>query len=226
MGVKLLLVEDEENTVGFLQRGLREEGFVVDVARTGGEADLAVHDQDYDAILLDVMLPGEDGFSLCRRWRARGLTVPVLFVTARDSLPDRVEGLNLGADDYLVKPFAFEELLARLHARLRRREGTPRNEPIRVGPIELDLAARQARLNGGLLDLTAREFLILELLLTHANQVVSRSQLWEQAWETGAEPSSNVVDVYVGYVRQKLGESRGLIQTVRGLGYRFSVPES
>ncbi|MBS2039238.1 response regulator transcription factor [bacterium] len=224
--MKLLLVEDEENTVGFLQRGLREEGFVVDVARTAREADLAVHDQDYDAILLDVMLPGEDGFSLCRRWRARGLNLPVLFVTARDALPDRVEGLNLGADDYLVKPFAFEELLARLHARLRRREGTARNEPLRAGPLELDLAARQARLHGNLLDLTSREFLILELLVTHANQVVSRAQLWEQAWETGSEPSSNVVDVYVGYVRHKLGEGRGLIQTVRGLGYRFSVPEA
>jgi DNA-binding response OmpR family regulator len=224
--MKLLLVEDEENTIGFLQQGLREEGFVVDVARTAGQADLAVHDQDYDAILLDVMLPEEDGFSLCRKWRSQGLNVPVLFVTARDALPDRVQGLNLGADDYLVKPFAFEELLARLHARLRRREGAAKNEPLRVGPVELDLAARQARLKGRLLDLTAREFSILELLVVHANQVVSRTQIWEQAWETGSEPSSNVVDVYVGYVRQKLGEGRGLIQTVRGLGYRLSVPET
>ncbi|MFN8611269.1 MAG: response regulator transcription factor [Vulcanimicrobiota bacterium] len=224
--MKLLLVEDEENTVGFLQRGLREEGFVVDVARTAGEADLAVHDHDYDAVLLDVMLPGEDGFSLCRRWRARGLNLPVLFVTARDALPDRVEGLNLGADDYLVKPFAFEELLARLHARLRRRQGSACNQPIRVGALELDLVARQARLSGVLLDLTGREFSILELLATHANQVVTRAQIWEQAWETGSEPASNVVDVYVGYVRQKLGEGRGLIQTVRGLGYRLSVAEA
>lgn len=224
--MKLLLVEDEENTIGFLQRGLREEGFVVDVARTGQEADLAVHDQDYDAILLDVMLPGQDGFSLCRQWRAQGLHTPVLFVTARDALPDRVEGLNLGADDYLVKPFAFEELLARLHARLRRREGVAKNQPLRVGPLELDLAARQGRLQGALLDLTGREFSILELLVTHANQVVSRGQIWDQAWETGSEPSSNVVDVYVGYVRAKLGEARGLIQTVRGLGYRLSAPDA
>ena len=224
--MKLLLVEDEENAVGFLYRGLCEEGFVVDVARTSQEADLAVHDQDYDAILLDVMLPGEDGFSLCRKWRSQGLNLPVLFVTARDALPDRVEGLNLGADDYLVKPFAFEELLARLHARLRRREGSAKNQPVRVGPVELDLAARQARLNGALLDLTSREFSILELLVTHANRVVTRAQIWEGAWETGSEPSSNVVDVYVGYVRQKLGVERGLIQTVRGLGYRLSVPEA
>ncbi len=222
--MKLLLVEDEENTVGFLQRGLREEGFVVDVARTAQEADLAVHDQDYDAVLLDVMLPGEDGFSLCRKWRSQGLTLPVLFVTARDALPDRVEGLNLGADDYLVKPFAFEELLARLHARLRRRDGTGKNQVIRVGNLEMELAGRQARLNGALLDLTSREFSILELLVTHANQIVTRTQIWEQAWETGLEPSSNVVDVYVGYVRQKLGEERGLIKTIRGLGYRLSAP--
>lgn len=221
--MKLLLVEDEENTVGFLQRGLREEGFVVDVARTAQEADLAVHDQDYDAVLLDVMLPGEDGFSLCRKWRSQGLTLPVLFVTARDALPDRVEGLNLGADDYLVKPFAFEELLARLHARLRRRDGTGKNQVIRVGNLEMELAGRQARLNGALLDLTSREFSILELLVTHANQIVTRTQIWEQAWETGLEPSSNVVDVYVGYVRQKLGEERGLIKTIRGLGYRLSA---
>jgi DNA-binding response OmpR family regulator len=222
--MKLLLVEDEENAVGFLQRGLREEGFVVDVARTAQEADLAVHDQDYDAVLLDVMLPGEDGFSLCRKWRSQGLTLPVLFVTARDALPDRVEGLNLGADDYLVKPFAFEELLARLHARLRRRDGTGKNQVIRVGNLEMELAGRQARLNGALLDLTSREFSILELLVTHANQIVTRTQIWEQAWETGLEPSSNVVDVYVGYVRQKLGEERGLIKTIRGLGYRLSAP--
>ena len=222
--MKLLLVEDEENTVGFLQRGLREEGFVVDVARTAQEADLAVHDQDYDAVLLDVMLPGDDGFSLCRKWRSQGLTLPVLFVTARDALPDRVEGLNLGADDYLVKPFAFEELLARLHARLRRRDGTGKNQVIRVGNLEMELAGRQARLSGALLDLTSREFSILELLVTHANQIVTRTQIWEQAWETGLEPSSNVVDVYVGYVRQKLGEERGLIKTIRGLGYRLSAP--
>lgn len=223
--MKLLLVEDEENTVAFLLRGLREEGFVVDVARTAQEADLAVHDQDYDAILLDVMLPGDNGFNLCRKWRAGGLDIPVLFVTARDALPDRVEGLNLGADDYLVKPYAFEELLARLHARLRRREGTSHNTPIRVGGIEVDLHLRLARLNGKSLDLTSREFSILELLVTHPNQIVSRTQIWEQAWETGLEPASNVVDVYVGYLRQKLGTERGLIQTVRGAGYRLTDHE-
>ena len=224
--MKLLVVEDEENTLGFLFRGLREEGFVVDLARTAAEADLAVHDQDYDAVLLDVMLPGEDGFSLCRRWRGQGLNVPVLFVTARDSLPDRVEGLNLGADDYLVKPFAFEELLARLHARLRRRQGSAKLQPLLLGPLELDVAAHQARLHGAPLELTAREFLILELLAANVHQVVSRAQIWEQAWETGAEPSSNVIDVYIGYLRNKLGEARGMLQTVRGLGYRLSPPEA
>ena len=142
--MKILVVEDEQNTARFLQRGLREEGFVVDVACNGEEADQAVSDHDYDAILLDVMLPGCDGFSLCRNWRARGVHTPILFVTARDALPDRIEGLNLGADDYLVKPFAFEELLARLRARLRRAE-TPTAAPaIQLGRLTVEPSARRA----------------------------------------------------------------------------------
>ncbi len=219
--MKLLVVEDEEATCRYLHRGLSEEGFVVDLAQTSAEAELAVHDQDYDAIVLDVTLPGEDGFTLCRRWRQRGLTTPILFVTARDALEHRVEGLNLGADDYLVKPFAFEELLARLRARLRRKGLPPESEVLQMGRIQLDTMARQGRIDGRSLHLTSREYLLLEALLRADGKVVSRRQLWESAWETGAEPLSNVVDVYIGYLRSKLGEARGQLETVRGRGYRL-----
>lgn len=219
--MKLLLVEDEESAGGFLHKGLSEEGYVVDWVRTGGEADLAAHDQDYDAILLDVMIPGQDGFSLCRRWREGGMTTPILMITARDELRDRIQGLDLGADDYLVKPFAFEELLARLRARLRRGEIPPTSATLVVGPLELQTASRTARVGERNLDLTAREYLLLECLGRRVGQVVTRSQLWEQAWETGGEPQSNVVDVYIGYLRNKLGEAREMLQTVRGSGYRL-----
>lgn len=219
--MKILVVEDEENTARFLQRGLREEGFLVDLARTGEEADLAVSDQDYDAILLDVMLPGSDGFQLCRRWRERDIHVPILFVTARDALADRIEGLNLGADDYLIKPFAFEELLARLRARLRRGDAPSPSQCIRVGRVALEPASRRVRVDGDEVELTAREYLLLECMVRRADQIVTRAQLWEQAWETGSEPVSNVVDVYIGYLRQKLGTARGQLQTVRGAGYRL-----
>jgi len=222
--MKILVVEDEKNTARFLQRGLREEGFVVDLAFTGAEADLAVSDQDYDAILLDVMLPGSDGFELCRRWRQRGMHAPILFVTARDALTDRIEGLNLGADDYLIKPFAFEELLARLRARLRRSETTAPPPNITLGRLAVEPGARRARIDGHEIELTAREYLLLECLARRADQVVTRAQLWEQAWETGSEPVSNVVDVYIGYLRNKLGTARGQLQTVRGAGYRLSGP--
>lgn len=219
--MKLLVVEDEENTARFLYRGLSEEGFVVDVLHDGNEADLAVFDQDYDAILLDVMLPGCNGLDLCRQWRARGLATPILLVTARDSLQDRVEGLNLGADDYLVKPFAFEELLARLRARLRRSAEPPAPPTLEVGPIQLDPSAHRVRVEGKEVELTSREYLLLESLARRAGQTLTRTQLWEEAWETGAEPNSNVVDVYIGYLRNKLGPARHHLQTVRGLGYRL-----
>lgn len=222
--MKILVVEDEENTARFLQRGLREEGFVVDLAFSGDQADLAVSDQEYDAILLDVMLPGSDGFQLCRRWRERGVHTPILFVTARDALMDRIEGFNLGADDYLIKPFAFEELLARLRARLRRSDAPPAAESIHLGRLALEPGSRRARVDGQEIELTAREYLLLECLVRRADQVVTRAQLWEQAWETGSEPVSNVVDVYIGYLRQKLGTARSQLQTVRGAGYRLSGP--
>lgn len=219
--MKILVVEDEETTCRYLSRGLSEEGFVVDIAQTSEQADLSVHDHDYDAVLLDVSIPGEDGFSLCRRWRARGVTTPILFVTARDGLAQRVEGLNLGADDYLVKPFAFEELLARLRARLRRKSEHLQPEAWRQGSIELDLTHRQLRVDQRTVALTTREYLLLEALMRARGRVVSRGHLWECAWESGAEPVSNVVDVYIGYLRNKLGSARHQLETVRGQGYRL-----
>ncbi len=223
--MKILVVEDEETAASFLVRGLTEEGYVVDRAATGDQAELCVADHDYDAILLDVMLPGADGFSLCRSWRQRGLRTPVLFVTARDALAERIQGLDLGGDDYLIKPFAFEELLARLRACLRRAEAPRAAEAIDLGRLRLEPTARRVWVDGQELELTAREYLLLEVLARRHGQVVSRTVLWEQAWETGSEPSSNVVDVYIGYLRHKLGPLSAQLQTVRGAGYRLCSPD-
>lgn len=217
--MKILVVEDEEVTAAFLRRGLTEEGFAVDVAEDGHAADEAVCVNDYDAILLDVMLPGEDGFSLCRRWRAQGITVAVLFLTARDDIADRVQGLELGGDDYLVKPFSFDELVARVRALLRRSRLPLTPSLLSLGPIDVDTNRRRVTRSGVPLALTALEYRLLEYLARNADRVVSRVDLWEHVWETGAEPDSNVVDVYIRYLRNKLGRNPELIETVRGAGY-------
>lgn len=215
--MKLLVVEDEPATVSFLQRGLQEEGYAVDVARDAAAAETAIAATDYDLVLLDVMLPGCDGFTLCKRWRERGHTMPILFLTARDEVRDRVRGLTIGGDDYLAKPFAFAELVARVQALLRR--GASPRATVRVGDLVIDAARRQARRGGTEIPLTAREFRLLEYLARHAGRVVSRADLWEHVWESQSEPESNVVDVYVRYLRNKLGRSPDLITTVRGGGY-------
>ncbi|MBX3023946.1 response regulator transcription factor [bacterium] len=215
--MKLLVVEDEAATVSFLQRGLQEEGYAVDVARDAAAAEAAITATDYDLVLLDVMLPGCDGFTLCKRWRERGQTMPILFLTARDEVRDRVRGLTIGGDDYLAKPFAFAELVARVQALLRR--GAAPRATVRVGDLVIDAARRQARRGGTEIPLTAREFRLLEYLARHAGRVVSRADLWEHVWESQSEPESNVVDVYVRYLRNKLGRSPDLITTVRGGGY-------
>lgn len=220
--MKLLIVDDEENTVRFLHQGLTEEGFVVDVARNDVEADLAVFSCPYDTILLDVMLPGQDGYSLCRHWRQSGIQTPIIFLSARGTVQDRVLGLELGADDYLPKPFAFEELLARLRARLRRAEQPVAPPILEIGDLSIDPSSRTVSIQDQTLELTLREYLVLECLARNAGQVVTRAQLWEQAWETGLEPSSNAIEVYIGYLRQKLGPLRPYLQTVRGIGYRLS----
>jgi DNA-binding response OmpR family regulator len=216
--MRLLVVEDEAATVSFLRRGLEEEGYAVDVARDAASADAAVAAQEYDLVLLDVMLPGGDGFALCKRWREAGRGMPILFLTARDEVRDRVRGLNLGGDDYLSKPFAFAELLARIQA-LGRRGGAAPRATVRVGDLVIDAGRREARRGGVEIPLTAREYRLLEYLARHAGRVVSRGDLWEHVWDSPSEPESNVVDVYVRYLRNKLGRSPDLIRTVRGGGY-------
>jgi DNA-binding response OmpR family regulator len=216
--VNLLIVEDEAPTAAFLRRGLTEEGYGVDVARDAAAADEAVAARAYDLVLLDVMLPGCDGFTLCKRWRGAGMNAPVLFLTARDDVRDRVRGLSLGGDDYLAKPFAFAELLARIQALLRR-SGTLPRATLKVGDLVVDMDRRMARRGGVDIPLTAREYRLLEYLARHAGRVVTRGDLWTHVWQTDAVPESNVVDVYVRYLRNKLGRAPDLIRTVRGGGY-------
>jgi two-component system copper resistance phosphate regulon response regulator CusR len=223
---KLLIVEDEPAAVRFLRRGLGEEGFVIDVATEVAQAEEAVHVNRYDAIILDVMLPGGDGFALCRGWRAAGLTTPILFLTARDDVADRVRGLRLGGDDYLVKPFAFAELVARIQALLRRGHTAPQPAELRIGDLTIEPARRRVTRAGRTLVLTAREYQMLEYLARRRGEVVTRADLWECVWESDAVPDSNVIDVYVRYLRNKLGREPDLIRTVRGGGYLLDEPEA
>jgi two-component system, OmpR family, response regulator len=220
------VVEDEEVTASFLHRGLTEEGWAVDVAVDAEEAVLSAGVYDYDAILLDVMLPGEDGFALCRRWRADGMTTPILFLTARDEICDRVHGLDLGGDDYLVKPFAFDELVARVRALLRRGRAALTPPVLRIGGLAVDTNRRRVTRDERVVPLTAREYQLLEYLARNAGAVVTRTALWEHVWESGTEPDSNVVDVYIGYVRTKLGRAPDLIETVRGAGYVLTAGDT
>ena len=217
--MKILVVEDELPTAAFLKRGLTEEGYAVDVAPDAAAADAALGVYDYDVIVLDVMLPGTDGFTLCRRWRGEGVTAPILFLTARDDVSDRVTGLDAGGDDYLPKPFAFAELLARVRALLRRPHGGAVGSDIRIGDLVIDTSRRHVTRGGVPVALTTREYQLLEYLARNAGRVVTRTALWEHVWESGAEPDSNVVDVYVRYLRNKLGRDPDLIRTVRGGGY-------
>jgi two-component system, OmpR family, response regulator len=217
--MKLLVVEDETAAGIFLQEGLSEEGYAVDMARDAHEADEAVALYRYDLIVLDVMLPGKDGFTLCRQWRMEGVKSPILFLTARDDVADRIVGLDQGGDDYLVKPFAFDELLARIRALLRRTLSEPVPPILTFGELVIDTNSKKVWRHGELVSLTAREHQMLEYLAFHPERLITRTKLWEHVWETGSEPDSNVVDVYIGYLRQKLGRER--IETVRGQGYRF-----
>jgi two-component system OmpR family response regulator len=218
--VRVLVVEDEVKMVRAIRRGLEQEGYAVDTAPDGHEALYLAGESDYDAVVLDVMLPGLDGLEVCRRMRAAGRWAPVLMLTARDGVPDRIAGLDAGADDYLVKPFAFGELLARLRA-LIRRGASERPAVLRVGDLVLDPAAHAVTRAGTPVDLSAREFTLLEFLMRHAGRVVTRTDILEHVWDYNYDGLSNVVDVYVGYLRRKLEHpfGRTLIRTVRGVGY-------
>jgi two-component system OmpR family response regulator len=215
-----LIVEDDLKLARSLERGLRSDGYAVDLAASGSDALLQAHVYDYDAVILDVMIPQPDGVEVCRALRADGHWVPVLMLTARDGVGDRIRGLDAGADDYLVKPFDYGELIARVRALVRR--GAPERPAIlRVGDLEVDPAARTVIRAGRAVELTAREFALLEFLVRRAGEVVSRSELLEHVWDRNFTGSSNIVDVYVGYLRRKLEEpfGRPLIRTVRGAGY-------
>ncbi len=219
-------MEDDRKVAGFIEMGLREEGYAVDVAKDGEEATTLAHVNDYDAILLDLMLPKKNGLQLTAELRREGRDTPILMLTARDSTEDVVRGLDAGADDYLAKPFRFDELLARLRALLRR-GGAARLEHLSYGPIELDRLKHVARAKGRQLDLTPREFQLLEHFLLHPEVVVRRTELLEKVWDMHFDPESNVVDVHVGNLRRKLRD-RGcndLIQTMRGVGFCLKTPE-
>ncbi len=220
--MRLLVVEDELKMAGLLVRGLREDGHAVDVARTGDDALWMGQAVEYDAVVLDLMLPGLDGVSVCRAWRENGVWTPVLMLTARDAVEDRVAGLDAGADDYLPKPFSFAELNARLRA-LARRGVSERPAVVEVGDLRLDPATRQVWRGAVEIQLSTKEFALLETLMRRAGLVLSRLQLLEHAWDYAYENRSNVVDVYIRYLREKVDRpfGRESIETVRGAGYRL-----
>ena len=215
---RILIAEDEPRLASFLEKGLRSNGFVTTVAEDGAKASLLARDAEFDLLVLDLGLPGKDGTEVLHELRASGQRMPVIILTARDDVSDKVGGLEGGADDYVTKPFRFEELLARVRARLRD-ERTVERTVLRAGAIVLDLRTRRATTEGRTVDLTAREFTMLEVLIRHADQVLTREQLLSHVWGYDYDPGSNVVDVYVGYLRRKLGS--GAIETVRGMGYRL-----
>jgi len=219
--MRVLVVEDDPEISRFVVRGLTEERYVVDLVEDGASAIDMAAAEEYDAVVLDLMLPGVDGLEVCRRLRARGVDTPIIMVTARDALSDRVAGLDGGADDYLVKPFAFEELLARLRALGRRGRTRQMTHVLAYGPLTLDPVAHTAAVNHVPLTLTATEYRLLEFLMRRAEAIVTRDQLAQHVWGGDYDPMSNNADVYVGYLRRKLLAltPEPLVHTVRGLGY-------
>ena len=220
--MRVLVVDDEVKMAGLLKRGLEEEGYAVDVLRTGADALWAGAENPYDAIVLDVMLPDLDGFEVCRRLRSAGHWAPVLMLTARTAVGDRVAGLDAGADDYLTKPFSFSELFARLRALVRRGAGE-RPAMLRAGDLVLDPPSRRVTRGGVVIELTAKELALLEYFMRRPGDVLTRSRIIEHVWDYGYDGDSNVVDVYVRYLREKIDRPfrRDTIETVRGSGYRL-----
>jgi DNA-binding response OmpR family regulator len=223
--MRVLVVEDERKIAAYVKRGLEEQGYAVDAAYTGQEALDWADVVEFDLIVLDILLPQLDGVEVCRELRRRGVRTPILMVTARDAIDDRVAGLDAGADDYLVKPFAMRELLARLRALSRRAADAPRSTLLRIADLELDTVTHRAQRSGQTIDLTAKEYAVLECLMRHPDGVLTRTLIAEHVWNYDVFNQSNVVDVYIRNLRRKLDDpfERKLIQTVRGAGYRISA---
>ena len=221
--MKVLVVEDEKSIAGFIQKGLEEQGFSVEVCHDGDEGFERAISQAYDALVLDIMLPGRDGLSILSNLRQKRNTVPVVLLTARSALNERLEGLNLGADDYLTKPFYVEELVARLHAVTRR--GAERTSILQFGPLVVNLIEREVKVDGADVELTSREFKLLEYLMRSPGRVYTRTQILEHVWGYDFDPNTNLVDVHMTRLRKKLADDRErFIETVRGVGFKLSVP--
>jgi len=218
--VRILLVEDEPKIASFISRGLKEANYVVDIVSEGNQALFQAEVNPYDLIILDIMIPGRDGFSVCRLLRSKGIDVPILMLTARDSLKDRISGLDSGADDYLTKPFAFQELLARVRALLRRKR-TDKTTTIKLGELELDQLSRSVKRLDKEIKLTSKEYSLLEYLILHSNQVVTRTMISEHVWNEDFDSFTNVIDVYINFLRNKIdkGFPKPMLHTLRGIGY-------
>ncbi|HEX2160584.1 MAG TPA: response regulator transcription factor [Thermoleophilaceae bacterium] len=220
---RILIAEDEPRLASFLEKGLKANGYVTTVVADGHVASIVARDDEFDLMILDIGLPRMDGFHVLKSIRERGQRLPVIVLTARDDVEDKVRGLEGGADDYVTKPFRFEELLARVRVRLRT-DGRDAETVLEVGPISLDLRSRKARAGDAEVTLTAREFTLLETFMRHPGQMLSREQLLSHVWGYDYDPGSNIVDVYIGYLRRKLGDDS--IETVRGMGYRLRAEAS
>lgn len=227
MLVNVLFVEDEAKIANFVRAGLKEQGFVVDYCDNGDEGYLRALDNEYDAIVLDIMMPGKDGLSILKLLRRQGRNTPVILLTARNELDDRLEGLNLGADDYIAKPFFVEELAARIHAVVRR-SGSERQNLLCVGPIKLDRITREVTCDRQAIELTSREFNLLEYLMRSPGRVFTRTQILEHVWGYDFNPNTNVVDVCIQRIRKKIDPINEVvwIESIRGVGYRFRKPDS
>ncbi len=223
--MRILIVDDDRRLVGIIRRGMLEEGYAADAAYDGEEGEYLAEINPYDLIILDIMMPKKDGVQVCRNLRAKGINTPILMLTAKDAVEDRVKGLDAGADDYLVKPFAFNELAARVRALLRR-EAKTKSPELRVGDLVLNTVTRQVRRGNREIELTTKEYAILEYFMRHPNAVITRTMIEEHAWDYDFDSFSNLVDVYIRRLRRKIdieGEE-SLIQTVRGAGYRLRSP--
>ena len=220
--MRILVVEDEKKIAALIKRGLKEEGYAADIAHDGIEGEFLASTNQYDAIILDVMLPRLDGVGLCRSLREKKITTPIIMVTAKDSVGDKVRGLDSGADDYLTKPFAFEELLARIRSLLRKHSDQPATK-LKVGPLELDLISHKVTRDGKEITLTTKEYALLEYLMRNSGSVITRTMIAQHVWDINFDTDTNVIDVYINYLRKKIddGFKKELIHTIRGRGYKI-----